>query len=93
MLLYRLKKVNNSEDLKEAGFEWLLRYCDPDEDNLYGFYYITDEEYEGVELTGDVVEVTVVVIVHNRVFHEKANAVVDKEGNLYITEDEFERII
>ncbi len=84
---YRLRKIRTVEDLKEVGFGWIL---DEVPFHVIEGSYVesdTETEFEPVEE----VEVPYAIIVHGRLFLETASAYKDKNGELYITDEELER--
>lgn len=57
-----------------------------------GSFFITDEE---VEIDDDLgfCEITVLAVVHNHAYFEPATGRCDAEGNYYLTDYEYERVV
>jgi len=84
----RIKKVESVEELKKVGWDWLLESYNWDE--LAGNYYELDEEVDNVDVA-KTETVPLVVVVHDRLSVEKAEAVVDKQGRYWISFEELEK--
>jgi len=86
----KVKLVESIEDLKEAGYEFLLE--DYPFSDIKGLWFpLTDEYAQRGTILGEA-KVTIGVIVHGRLYPEKATIVrIDDEW--YISEEEFEKYL
>ena len=88
----RLRKIENEEDLKEIGYDYLADIAD----EIEGHYLDEEEEeFTPKKEGGSIVrkEITFITIVNDRPYPTKYRAVVSQDGKLYIPEDEYESVL
>jgi len=82
-----LEKVETVDKLKALDYDFLLKDYSPED--VLGLYYPTEEK-ENVVVTGKRREVDAAAIFHGRLFIERVLAWESTDGNLYVSQEEFE---
>ena len=98
---YRIIKINSMEDLKKADYDWALEQGGVPLEDVIGCYVIIGEaehfepytETKGIIQQETIpIEVTIITNVDVRLYWEKAKAWLGMDENLWITEEEMERV-
>ena len=99
---YRIIKIESMEDLKKADYDWALEQGGVPLEDVIGCYVIIGDEATFFEpqrskqtITEQVtipIEVTIITNVDVRLYWEKAKAWLGMDENLWITEEEMERV-
>jgi len=99
---WRIVKINSMEDLKKADYDWALEQGGVSLDEVIGCYVIIGDKatffepqhsQQGITEQETIpIDVTIITNVDVRLYWEKAKAWIDMDGNLWITDEEMERV-